>query len=75
MPGQEKIDSVTMGRFTAKRWAGFLKQFTDAREKTGGDRFIDISYETLTKTPLVEARRVMERLHVPMSADVEAAST
>jgi len=70
-----EIDSVTMGRFTAKRWAGFLKQFTDAREKTGGDRFIDISYETLTKTPLVEARRVMERLNVPMSDAVEAAMT
>lgn len=68
-----EIDSVAVGRFTAKRWAGFLKRFTETRDRIGGDRFIDLRYENLTKTPLDEARRVLERLKVRMTPDIEAA--
>ncbi len=68
-----EIDSVTFGRFTEKRWAGFLKQFTEARSKFAENRFIDVQYENLTAAPLGEARRVLERLGVAMTPEIEAA--
>ena len=68
-----EIDSVTMGRFTAKRWAGFLKEFTEARSKHAENRFIDVQYENLTSAPLGEARRVLERLGAQMTPDIETA--
>jgi hypothetical protein len=69
----DRVDPVELGRFTEMRWAGFLKHFTEARERLLADRFIDVRYEDLVTGPLEQARRVLARLNVPMNPDTEAA--
>ena len=67
----ENVDEVKIGRFTEKRWAGFLSRYEGARERNGVHRFIDIKYEDIVKNPIDQARPVLERLGVPITPDVE----
>ena len=67
----ENIDEVKVGRFTEKRWAGFLSRYEGARERNGVHRFIDIKYEDIVKNPIEQARPVLERLGVEITPDVE----
>jgi hypothetical protein len=71
----DNVDDVEFGRFTEKRWAGFLSRYEAARERLGAHRFIDIKYEDLVKAPLDQARMVLDRLGMGMTPDVEEAIT
>jgi hypothetical protein len=68
-----EIDAATMGRFTARRWAGFLRDFTRMRDQVAADRFIDIRYDDLVAQPIREAGLVLARLGIDMSPEIEAA--
>jgi hypothetical protein len=52
----DQVDDIEFGRFTEKRWAGFLERYEAARQRIGPHRFIDIKYEDLVKAPLEQAR-------------------
>jgi hypothetical protein len=67
------VDDVQFGRFTEKRWAGFLDRYEAARERIGTHRFIDIKYEDLLKDPLGQARPVLARLGIEVTPAVEEA--
>ncbi|MDB5396391.1 MAG: hypothetical protein JWM91_3897 [Rhodospirillales bacterium] len=67
------VDDVGVGRFTEKRWAGFLERYEAARERIGRHRFIDIKYEDLLKAPLEQARPVLAKLGIEMTEEVENA--
>ena len=67
----ERVDDVEFGRFTEKRWAGFLARYAAARERIGPHRFVDIKYEDLVKAPLEQARPVLAKLGVEMTPPVE----
>src|SRR5277367_3619046 len=67
----DRVDDVEFGRFTEKRWAGFLSRYEAARERLGAHRFIDIKYEDLVKAPLDQARLVLAKLGMDMTPDVE----
>lgn len=71
----DNVDDVEFGRFTEKRWAGFLSRYEAARERLGAHRFIDIKYEDLVKAPLDQARLVLAKLGMDMTPDVEEAIT
>ena len=71
----DHVDEVQCGRFTEKRWAGFLGRYEAARERIGAHRFIDIKYEDLLKDPLEQARPVLTRLGVDVTQKVEDAIT
>jgi hypothetical protein len=71
----DNVDDVEFGRFTEKRWAGFLSRYEAARERLGAHRFIDIKYEDLVKAPLEQARLVLAKLGMDMTPDVEEAIT
>ena len=71
----DNVDDIEFGRFTEKRWAGFLDRYAAARERIGAHRFIDIKYEDVVKAPLDQARPVMAKLGIPMSPEAEAAMT
>lgn len=67
----QEVDEVKVGQFTEKRWADFLSRYTMVRERVGGDRFIDIKYVDVVKSPIDQARPVMARLGIEMTPDVE----
>jgi len=67
----DRVDDVEFGRFTEKRWAGFLERYAAARERIGAHRFVDIKYEDLVKAPLDQARPVLAKLGVEMTPEVE----
>jgi hypothetical protein len=69
----DDVDDVEVGRFTEKRWAGFLSRYEATRERIGAHRFIDIKYEDLVKAPLDQARLVLDKLGMGMTPDVEEA--
>jgi len=71
--GADNVDDVKVGRFTEKRWAGFLERYASVRERIGAHRFIDIKYEDIVKAPLEQARPVMARLGIEMTPAVERA--
>jgi len=71
----DRVDPVELGRFTEGRWAGFLRHFTEVRARLPANRFIDVRYEDLVRAPLEQARRVLTRLNIDMSADTETAMT
>lgn len=72
--GAAHVDRVTVGRFTAARWARMLERFTQLRDRLGGERFIDVAYEDLQADPLREWRRVLGRLGEPATAGTEQAA-
>lgn len=47
--GTDRLDRVTVGRFTARRWAALLERFTRAREARGDARFIDVAYRAVQR--------------------------
>ena len=67
----DRVDDVEFGRFTEKRWAGFLARYAAARERIGAHRFVDIKYEDLVKAPLDQARPVLAKLGVEVTPAVE----
>jgi hypothetical protein len=67
----DRVDDVEFGRFTEKRWAGFLARYAAARDRIGPHRFVDIKYEDLVKAPLDQARPVLAKLGVEMTPEVE----
>jgi hypothetical protein len=71
----DEIAPETVGRFTEKRWAGFLKHFTQVRDRYGAERFIDVQYEDLVSAPLEQARRVLKRFGIEMTPPIEAKMT
>jgi hypothetical protein len=71
----DDVDEVKVGQFTEKRWAGFLGRYASVRERIGEDRFIDVKYEDIVKSPIDQARPVMHRLGIDMTPDVEVAMT
>jgi hypothetical protein len=71
----DDVDDVQFGRFTEKRWAGFLGRYAAARDRIGPHRFIDIKYEDVVKSPIEQARPVMARLGVAMTPEIETAMT
>jgi hypothetical protein len=69
----DNVDDIEFGRFTEKRWAGFLDRYEAARNRIGPHRFIDIKYEDLLKDPLEQARPVLARLGIEVTDKVEEA--
>ena len=67
----DNVDDIEFGRFTEKRWAGFLERYEAARQRIGPHRFVDIKYEDLVKAPLDQARPVLAKLGVAMTPEVE----
>lgn len=67
----DQVDDVEFGRFTEKRWAGFLERYEAARQRIGAHRFVDIKYEDLVKAPLDQALLVLAKLGVEMTPEVE----
>lgn len=70
--GTDRLDRVTVGRFTARRWAALLERFTRVREACGDARFIDVAYRDVQRAPLAEWRRVLAALGEPVDAASEA---
>ncbi|MGD9598225.1 MAG: sulfotransferase [Steroidobacteraceae bacterium] len=69
-----QADRVTVGRFTAQRWAGLLGRLTSFRDSVGEKRFIDVAYEDLVRDPLAQWRRVLARLGEPTGPEAGRAA-
>ncbi|MDE2597357.1 MAG: sulfotransferase [Sphingomonadales bacterium] len=68
-------DDKSIGAFWFPRLAQWMDRFMAARARIGEDRFIDIDYRQVAREPLVQARRVLERIGAPMDDRIEAALT
>lgn len=68
----QHLDRARVGAFTARRWAGLLDRFTQARDTGAARRFIDVDYRSVQHAPLLEWRRVLDLLGEPTDAAAEA---
>lgn len=64
-----------VGEFWFQRLAGWMRSFQEARTRIGEDRFIDIDYRQVAKEPLVQAERVLSRIGIERSEQLEEALT
>jgi len=68
-----EIPDRDVGAFWLKRLTEWMKRFEAARSRIGEDRFIDIDYGEVARAPLDQARRVLERMDIALTGDVDAA--
>jgi hypothetical protein len=68
----DRVDETQVGRFTEKRWAGFLRRYMSVRSQAGNERFIDIDYRTLLAAPLEQAHLVLDRLGIRQTNNLDA---
>ena len=62
-----------VGRFWFPRLVQWMRRFEEARIRIGEDRFIDIDYRLVLRSPLEQAHRVLERIGVAVDEKMEAA--
>lgn len=67
------VPDVEVGRFWLARLADWMRRFQDARARIGEGRFVDIDYREVVRTPLEQARRVLERIGIAAGPGVETA--
>lgn len=68
-----RISDGEVGAFWFPRLVEWMQRFEEARARIGEERFIDIDYRAVTRTPLDQARRVLNRMGIPTGADTDAA--
>lgn len=67
------IPDHEVGAFWFKRLTDWMDRFEAARARIGEQRFIDIDYREVAREPLQQARRVLERMAIPLNEEVDAA--
>lgn len=68
-----RISDAEVGAFWFPRLVEWMQRFEEARVRIGEERFIDIDYRAVARTPLDQARRVLNRMGIPTGADTDAA--
>jgi LPS sulfotransferase NodH len=67
------IPDHEVGKFWLARLAEWMRRFEAARVQIGEDRFIDIDYRDVSRSPIAQAERVLTRMGVSVDARVDAA--
>jgi LPS sulfotransferase NodH len=68
-----ELKEQQVAEFWFRRLAQWMRGFESARRRIGEDRFIDIDYRFVTREPLAQAERVLQRMNVPVDEQVNAA--
>jgi LPS sulfotransferase NodH len=68
-----ELEERQVAEFWFHRLAQWMRRFESARGKIGEDRFIDIDYRLVTREPLAQAERVLQRMGVPVDDRVNTA--
>jgi LPS sulfotransferase NodH len=68
-----ELEERKVAEFWFHRLAQWMHRFETARGRIGEDRFIDIDYRLVTREPLAQAERVLQRMGVPVDDKVNAA--
>jgi hypothetical protein len=66
------ITPEMVGAFWFPRLVEWMRRFEAARARIGENRFIDIDYREIAQEPLVQAKRVLARVGIPASDDLDA---
>jgi hypothetical protein len=69
------VSDAEVGAFWFQRLAGWMRRFEEARERIGEERFIDIDYRAVTREPVAQAERVLQRMGIAVDDRIEAALT
>lgn len=69
------VPDEEVGGFWFARLVQWMRRFEEARARIGEDRFLDISYREVVREPLVQARRVLERIGVNVDDKMDQALT
>lgn len=67
------VSDHDVGAFWLARLTDWMRRFEAARSRIGEDRFIDIDYREVARAPLEQAGRVLSRMGIDASADIDAA--
>jgi hypothetical protein len=62
-----------VGGFWFPRLATWMRRFEEARARIGEDRFIDIDYRQVSREPMAQAERVLQRMGIAIDDSTEAA--
>jgi LPS sulfotransferase NodH len=68
-----ELEERQVAEFWFHRLAQWMRRFESARGEIGEDRFIDIDYRLVTREPLAQAERVLQRMGVPVDDRVNTA--
>lgn len=68
-----RVPDAEVGRFWLARLADWMQRFQEARARIGNDRFVDIDYREVLRSPLEQARHVLERIGIAAGPEVETA--
>jgi hypothetical protein len=52
-----------------------MHRFEEARARIGEDRFMDIDYRAVTRTPIEQAQRVLRRMGIEPGVETDTALT
>lgn len=66
-------DPLAIGSYFPKRWADAFTRFDAVRRQKAPGRFLDVHYLEVLKDPIGQARRVFERLGLPLTPEAETA--
>lgn len=67
------VPDQEVGKFWVARLADWMRRFEAARARLGETRFVDIDYREILRSPLDQARRVLDRIGIAQGPEVEAA--
>lgn len=69
------LSDQEVGEFWFARLASWMRRFEATRARLGEERFIDIDYREVTRDPLLQAERVLQRMGISTDDRIEAALT
>jgi hypothetical protein len=69
------VTDEDVGRFWFSRLVEWMGMFEQARTRIGEGRFIDIDYREVGRDPMRQARRVLERVGIPVDDRLDLALT
>jgi LPS sulfotransferase NodH len=69
------VTDEDVGRFWFSRLVEWMRMFEQARTRIGEGRFIDIDYREVGRDPMRQARRVLERVGIPVDDRLDLALT
>jgi len=71
IPGWRELREASLEEVCAHQYVACNEAVLDAREGMDPARWVDVAYEELVAEPVVELRRLSERLDLPFTAEAE----
>jgi hypothetical protein len=69
------VDERAVADFWFPRLAQWMQRFEEARARIGEDRFMDIDYRAVTRTPIEQAQGVLRRMGIEPGVETDTALT